>query len=107
MKRDMNLVREILLGIEANPASERWDWPSAFKGRRDEHEVSEHLRLLKEAELIEGKGGFYELTWEGNEFLDAARNSKIWGTLKEKLLGEAVSCTLSAIIKAAHSLIEQ
>lgn len=51
MKRDMDLVRKILLALEAHP--EPWDW---FELKIDGHsgvEVSYHLKLISQAGLIE------------------------------------------------------
>jgi SOS-response transcriptional repressor LexA len=83
MKRDMDLIRTILLQIEEAPPNVnriklKLDGPS-------QDEVTEHLRLLIESGLIEaipfqsnGKERFLpkRLTWKGHEFLDAARNDR-------------------------------
>lgn len=93
MKRDMDLIRELLLEIEefeGKPSS------SMLTGRRNEHDeyfVSEHLRLLLDAELINGvvhqalKGPFavlgISITWKGYDFLDSVRDPVVWQKTKE------------------------
>lgn len=88
MKRDMDLVREILLTTEASGESplgwvklEFENWPLK--------EVSYHVVLLAEARMIEmqdlcnmGPDGYdykpKRLTWYGHEFLDTIRDDDIW-----------------------------
>lgn len=86
MKRDMNLVREILLTIEAESSGFA---PSEIQveGYTDE-QTGYHTLLLLEAGLVEGhrvvsySGGLSaiatRLTWTGHEFLDAARDNGRW-----------------------------
>lgn len=96
MKRDMDLVRKILLKIEAsdgeNVEPDIPDYP------RDQ--VYLHVELMKEHGLIEalvirdGDGPqpkisvckVYRMMWEGHEFLDAARKDSIWAKAKEQCL---------------------
>lgn len=92
MKRDMDLIRKILLAIEAHPKPDSWEKPIDFniEGHSSE-EISYHLKLLAEAGLIEAKDvttiGKYEwrancLTWQGHEFLDASRDESRWKKAK-------------------------
>lgn len=90
MKRDMDLVRKILLECEA---AEDTRQPIAIRidGYAD-HEISYHVQLMGEAGLLDvvnfsnsRSGSVYEakrLTWEGHEFLDAARNDTTWNKAK-------------------------
>lgn len=93
MKRDMDLARKILLQLEEVPyrgGAQR----VALEGYSDD-EVSYHVLLLREAGLVEAldfsshDGVCWvptRLTWEGHEFLDAARSSKLWEAAKQHLL---------------------
>jgi DNA-binding transcriptional ArsR family regulator len=86
MKRDMDLVRKIMLAVEA---SERPLDSSLIRiaGYTPET-ITEHMRLLNEAGLIEGISAYsvehrlkwieLRLTWNGHDFLDAARNENVW-----------------------------
>jgi hypothetical protein len=86
MKRDMDLVRKILLAIEASerPLDSTLIRISGYAG----DSITEHMRLLNEAGLIEGIASYsvehrlkwieLRLTWGGHDFLDAARNETLW-----------------------------
>ena len=95
MKRDPDLVRNILLALE-NKASSN-DAITAKKMMIDgwsEEEVNYHLLLLVEAGYIRGKDSSSDnrtivfvtrLTWEGHEFLDAARDDERWEKAKSSI----------------------
>ena len=95
MKRDMDLIRKILLKIgEYNGDDALQD--IQIEGYTPE-EIAYHVYLLENAGLIEGKVLFcidsvkpsgyaiFRLNWNGQEFLDACRNEGIWVKAKEKL----------------------
>lgn len=94
MKRDMDLVRKILLAMEAHEAGFA---PQNFsvEGYSAEH-IGYHAYLMDEAGLIEAVDITHcgspsktaiprSITWHGYEFLEAARNDTIW----EKALATA------------------
>lgn len=96
MKRDLQLVREILLHFEA-----KQDWayedPVVIEGY-EKKLVDYHVQIMYEAGLINGEPTKTEqerlydvlpfrLTWEGHEFLDntkGGRWNKIWKKISEK-----------------------
>src|SRR5437870_2391008 len=89
MKRDMNLIREMLLKIEEQ--EEAWapgpnDWEITGY---TEAQIAYHTYLLVEAGFARGDEvtGFNaeapeclitNMTWKGHEFLAAAKNDTIW-----------------------------
>jgi Hypothetical protein (DUF2513) len=96
MKRDMELIRTILLKVEAD---QKFDGSLQSVGAATlgitEHtdaEVAYHLVMLIEAGLLVGNtkmarvGAIVisKLTWEGHEFLDDIRDPEIWGKTKER-----------------------
>ena len=93
MKRDMDLVRLILLEIEKSSEDPRAEIRLQIPDYTFE-QVSYHVMILHEAGLVEaddlstmGSGSVWlprRLTWSGHEFLDAARNDSIWKKAKEK-----------------------
>ncbi len=95
MKRNMDLVRQILFEIEKceNP----WGPNEIEIEGHSGQVVSYHIKLLSQAGLMEaedascmGPEGFSwsagPLTWEGHEFLDAARDQTIWKKAKSTVL---------------------
>ncbi|WP_069130672.1 DUF2513 domain-containing protein [Rhodohalobacter halophilus] len=92
MKRDINLIKEILIEIEESGAPKE-SLDVEIQGRSPEI-VSYHIMLMKQAGLVEaedvsGSNSFgwipISLTWQGHEFLDAIRNDTVWEKLKAKL----------------------
>ena len=102
MKRDMDLIRDLLLGIEQD---ERLDGTIFIAPDESDNlgvigitnhsaeEVAYHLMMLMEAGLIKGNSTMEQmpavsrLTWEGHEFLDNIKDQSIWGKTKERLKG--------------------
>jgi hypothetical protein len=100
MKRDMDLIRRILLALEDHEGT---DFPQLhFEGVADE-QLQYHLVLMGEAGLIDGipmshvmefQFDPYRLTWYGHEFLDDIRNEAVWERVKRAVmthLGGSVS----------------
>jgi len=92
MQRDMDLVRAILLAIERHPDGFAPQQLSIM-GYTPE-QVGYHATLLKEAGLVEAiESTNYDdtspmaiitrLTWQGHEFLEAARSPDIWSQAKQ------------------------
>lgn len=81
MKRNMDLIRLILLEIEKGPYDGSW-LDINIDGYTD-NDISYHVILLAEAGLIEAQDNSTldglswqpkRLTWQGHEFLDASRD---------------------------------
>lgn len=96
MKRDMDLVRSLLLEIEDG---KEWfetmsDATAAALGtegsglsQEDADRLEYHLTLLEDAGLAEftktGEGWIPErLTWKGHDFADSVRDDEIWQKTK-------------------------
>jgi hypothetical protein len=84
MKRNMDLARQILLEVERQPYT---GMPIDLKIEdQDPADVEYHVLLLAEAGLLDqakrqtlnSRTRPTRLTWEGHEFLDAARDPGIW-----------------------------
>lgn len=91
MKRDMDLIRDLLFYIEERGRPNARIDSIELDGRLND-EITEHLHLLHEAGLIDAIdfGDMGEecwlpqrLTWEGHDFLDAARDETRWNKAKE------------------------
>jgi hypothetical protein len=103
MKRDMDLIRLLLLQVESqNTISE-------IPGYSVE-DVMYNANLILEADLAHGPEPLYQgdkivsvdldrLTWEGHDFLDAARDDTLWKKAKEKFMKPAVSWSFSVLLE--------
>lgn len=110
MKRDPDLLRDILLAIEASPSAELLRMPSV--GNRNAASVRFHIRLLIEAGLVSGVPGVgrcdpdwfaLRLSWQGYDYVDSIRDPAIW-RLAKSAAGRTGSWsleTLGAVAKAA------
>ena len=87
MKRDMDLVRKILLAAEASPHGLVRESIS-IDGYSPE-QVGYHIYLMMQADLVDGsdvttrgsqspQAVLTQLTWAGHEFIDAARSPAVW-----------------------------
>ena len=98
MKRDMDLIRNILMRLE-DPAAEQLD---GFERK----EICYHNYLLVDAGLAIGidmgsdgdvlpQFSVDSLTWAGHEFLDAARESIRWKQTKDLILDKAGGASIA------------
>ncbi|MFA6815994.1 MAG: DUF2513 domain-containing protein [Lentisphaeria bacterium] len=103
MKRDMDIIRNLLIELEdASGLIDREDPSGAY-----------HITLILDADLAKGApcfdgqgmpvhGTLTRLTWAGHEFLDAMRDDTIWKKVKEKALAPAASWTFSILLEYAR-----
>ena len=86
MKRDMDLIRAMLLAVEGDPHGRA---PEIEIAGYTQEEIGYHAVLLGEAGLavVIEMTGFSDqsptatvsrLTWAGHEFLDASRDNRFW-----------------------------
>lgn len=116
MTRDMDLIRRILLKLEADPEALGW----AELGIEDHppETVSYHVKLLAQAGLIEAQdlsthSGLdwraNSLTWSGHEFLDTVRNENVWrqttALIREKTGSASLEVVKAVAVKIASSLL--
>jgi hypothetical protein len=100
LKRDMDLIRNILMEIEGGKnvyealsddmASILQISPETRMSQEQADELRGHLDLLEQAGFIEidarlagGVCYIKRLTWEGHDFLDSVRDPKIWDKTKQ------------------------
>lgn len=116
MKRNMDLVRELLLLIELHPEAQA-PAPIALLGHQAD-EINYHLALLLDAELIDGTitmvvGHNYpevevnRLTWAGHDFLDTAREDVVWKRALTILTEKGAATTLDVLRALLVSLTKK
>ena len=103
MKRDMDLIRKILIKIE-----KEYDGSRPIQVDRieeyDRSDVEYNLGLLVDAGYVKPLKGLAYLvrgiTWNGHEFLDAVRSDDVWRRVRERLAilgGTASLATIKAL----------
>lgn len=86
MKRDMDIIREILLQLEKHNYIDQIEVHSA-------KEIAYHVSLLEGAGLVtqdtycnlflnDSMLDGIRITWAGHEFLDSSRNASVWEKAK-------------------------
>lgn len=106
MQRDLDLVRKILLGLEKHPAGFAPD-EFSVEGYSQE-QVAFHVYLLGQVEFLKvanptTRGSSspsaipVSITWDGYEFLAAAREASVWNAAKAKLGGFAGAVGLDVL----------
>lgn len=114
MKRDMDLVREILLKIE-----EEHVYTAIYNLKIDGYDmetVAYHCKIMYEAGLISdygsqpGSNGIYSfgvgsLTWEGNDYLDKIRDNSIWKKTKDTIARKGLPLIFDTIKTVSNAII--
>lgn len=108
MQRDFDLIRKILLTMEAHE--------HGFLANRleiegyTEEQIGFHMYLLGEAGLAkvventhvqsESPSAFpLNLTWAGYEFLEAAKDETLWGKAKERVIRPAGGVAFGVLVE--------
>lgn len=114
VKRDMDLLRTILLQIESNPQMDGTIYFGFAKPEDmdisgySEDEFIYHMQLLISQEFINGSGDSLPinvrgLTWAGHEFLDNIRNDSVWANTKKRVGDLVGSVSISVIAAVAEA----
>jgi len=96
MKRDMELIRLILLDIEGETKVDLSPY--------SKEQIYEHKLLLRDAGFIHGMAisgpdfAVQSITMEGHNFLDAARDNKKWKGFLHKIGPTMLQLTLQQIL---------
>ena len=116
MKRDMDIVREILCKISDAPGKPAHGILIEGKTAEEAEKILYHLELLQHAGLLTGEtlGGIgmdnvwadLDLTWAGHDFVDAIRDPQIWKETK-KGLEDAGSFTFDLVKALAKGFIKK
>lgn len=114
MKRDLDLVRSILIYVEKAEGEVDAedlvtdDWPFEI--------VAYHVRLMAHHGLVDLSDDVRDmngetlslvvsgLTWDGQDYLDAIRDPKVWAKVK-KTVKEAVGSTTLEVVKQTGALV--
>lgn len=102
MKRDMDLLRRMLIALEALDG----DGLGELDGVDPAH-FAEHAQLLVEAGLVEAQivrsnrvpadAYLTRITFAGHDFVDAAKNDGLWAKVKSKVITSGSAFTFDLI----------
>lgn len=108
MKRDWDVVRDILTEVERLSPDERNGYTYGLGEACATHNptISEHAHLLYEAGYLSGIPikayscsaiQSPDLTWKGHEFLDSIRSKPVWERIKTISMEKGVELTFDSI----------
>ncbi len=117
MKRDLTLLRDVMLAIESMPA----DTPlrSNFFGERfpntDPYDLAEHVHQLIDSRLLEGKVHFNQrqctpsvnvdrVTTIGHDFIRSVEDDRVWSRVKKEVIDTGKAFTLSMLMDYMKAL---
>jgi hypothetical protein len=112
MKRDVELIRQILIEVEDRPP-ESAPMPVSGPDGADAAAVREHVRMLIDADLLKGRilpGApdtppiVFGLSWAGHEFLAVARNDTLWRKALEFVAEKGSAVTLPVLSEVLKTL---
>jgi hypothetical protein len=114
MKRDMELVRKIVFALEGFEHGQLLAM-LPVDGYTEE-QVLYHAYIMKQAGLLEGSAcrtlntpGVKpsNLTWDGHDFADAARNDAMWNQAKSKIAATVGTVAISVLIDYLKQLAKE
>ena len=116
MKRDWDVVRAVLLAVEARAVDGR-EVTSDDIADIEAGVAAYHMWLLINAGYAVGGGRdldgmgppyvfLFRLTWAGHELLDEIRDPTVWGKIKSKVKEKGFDLTFDTIKAAAAALIK-
>jgi hypothetical protein len=107
MKRDWDVVRQVLIEIEELDASEReLKIYNAGEGNDADRIKAEHVLLLWKAHFLSGidatsnSGSALlspDLTWEGHDLLETMRSQAVWERIKTVAKDKGIELTFDAV----------
>ncbi|WP_418611704.1 DUF2513 domain-containing protein [Klebsiella pasteurii] len=104
MKRDMDLLRRMVLCLQDNSRRR----PLTALDGVDQRLFNYHALLLVQANIAVGtvepvqagipmKALLFELTWEGQDFADSIRNDTVWEKAKENVIKPVAGWSFSIL----------
>lgn len=117
MKRDMDLIRNIMLAAEEMPPGDSYFGDKIVPEGIDDATAAEHLRLLLDEQYLEGEfshildgdvdpsNALIEgISWAGHEFLDAIRDDAIWAQTKQRVAKVGGSVSVGTLTQIASAI---
>lgn len=119
MKRDPEIIRQLLLFFEEKPDVSLMEAKSIKIDGHNPGTIQYHIDLMYEAGFLSCETANsstsdrliyalpFRLTWKGHEFLDAARSDTIWRKAREVLGSKALTVSFEVLYKLLSRLAEE
>lgn len=116
MRRDWEVIRKILLAVEALPSTDNDLDCDQIEGVPPDV-AAYHMRLLRNEGLTEGGGRdsvpggppwqfANALTWQGHELLDSIRGDTAWKRIKSTAAEKGIDLTVDAVKALARFVLD-
>jgi hypothetical protein len=113
MKRDMELVRKILILMSTSEQGPHTDWQSELPDYTAE-QIFHHAHLMSQGGLIDVDDASsmddllpmalpLSITWNGHEFLDATRDPTLWEQARTTVLKPAGGVAFTVLLEWAKA----
>jgi hypothetical protein len=113
MKRDMDLVRAMLIFMSENDLSSNAEWGAVLPGYTQD-QILHHAHLMTQGGLIESVDMTYmdsqlpmalptSITWAGHDFLDAVTDDSLWAKAKDTVIKPAGGVAFTVLLEWAKS----
>ena len=108
MRRDMDVIREVLLEVESHSGNRFLAY-----SKEDDGVKAYHAMLLREEGYIKASGTLggtvlaRRLTWDGHELLDNIRDDGVWSNVKQKLGDVSGSASLEIVKTIADIAVKE
>lgn len=113
MKRDMDLVRTILIVMSENEEGPNIKWEEKIPGHTNE-QILHHAHLMGQGGLVMATDVTsmgdrlpmalpMSITWAGQDFLDAIRDPGLWDKAKSTVLKPAGGVAFTVLLEWAKS----
>jgi hypothetical protein len=117
MKRNFDVVRAILLEVEAWPPGGAHFGTDLVLEGYERADAIYHLQLLIERGLLEGHSypvfhseplvRIVGMTWAGHDWLDKMRNDTVWKRINDFLRSKGIAASFEILDKVATHYIEK
>lgn len=117
MKRDWDVIREVLIEVEAVPDKERSRFEYTTDPNKDDaaNVKAAHAILLAEAGFLKGSNTKFlngtrlllapNLTWQGHELLDTIRSKPVWDKIKSTAEDKGLDLSFDTVIALGKAAV--
>lgn len=113
MKRDMDLVRKILMLMSENEQGPNIKWTELLPDYTKE-QIYHHAHLMAQGDLIDAADASTlsdrlpmaiptSITWRGHEFIDSLRDPSLWAAAKKNVIGPGGAVAFTVLLEWAKA----